>query len=168
MSEPFLAEIRIFSFNFPPRGWALANGQLLPINQNQALFSLMGTYYGGNGQTNFQLPNLQGRVAVHQDSNFQIGQVGGEATVTLQTNQMPAHRHTAQANNSETGTLQKSPVLGSWAPGSADQIYSATGGSSMSPAAIATVGGNQPHDNMMPYLTLNFCIALQGIFPSRN
>jgi microcystin-dependent protein len=114
------------------------------------------------------LPNLQGRVTVHQGSQFAIGQQGGEAAVTLLTNQMPAHRHTAQANNSLTGTLQKSPVAGTWAPGSADPLYSSTGGTNMSAAAIATVGGSQPHDNMMPYLTLSFCIALQGIYPSRN
>ena len=168
MSEPFLSEIKIVSFNFPPKGWAFANGQLLPINQNQALFSLMGTTYGGNGQTNFQLPNLQGKVAIHQGNGFTLGQQGGEQAVTLQTNQMPAHRHTAQANNSLSGTLQKSPVAGTWAPGSADQIYSGTGGSTMNSAAFANAGGSQPHNNLMPYLTLNFVIALQGIFPSQN
>ena len=168
MSEPFLSEIKIVSFNFPPKGWAFANGQLLPINQNQALFALMGTTYGGNGQTNFQLPNLQGKVAIHQGNGFTLGQQGGEQAVTLQTNQMPAHRHNAQANNSLSGTLQKSPVAGTWAPGSADQIYSSAAGATMNGAAFANAGGSQPHNNMMPYLTLNFVIALQGIFPSQS
>jgi len=166
MSEPFLAELRIFSFNFPPKGWAFCNGQLLPINQNQALFSLMGTFYGGNGTTNFQLPNLQGRCAMHMGNGYVQGQAGGEATDVLPLNAMPPHTHLAIANNS--GTNQASPAGGSWSPGSADQIYSQTGTGTMSGAAIANAGQSQPHENMMPYLTLSFCIALQGIFPSQN
>jgi len=168
MSQPFLAEIRIFSFNFPPKGWAFANGQLLPINQNQALFSLMGTFYGGDGIRTFGLPNLQGRVALHQGNSFVIGQQGGEQAVTLIASHMPSHTHTVQASNSLSGTRLKSPVAGTWAPGSADQLYSAAGGATLSPAAFATAGGSQPHENMMPYLTLTFCIALQGIYPSQN
>jgi microcystin-dependent protein len=166
MSEPYLAEIRIFSFNFAPKGWAQCNGQLLPINQNQALFSLLGTMYGGNGQTNFQLPNLQGRCAMHTNGSHPQGQSAGEQSVTLTTSQIPSHTHNAIANNS--GTNQASPACGSWSPGSADQVYSTAGGANMSPSAIANAGQSQPHNNLMPYLTLTFCIALLGIFPSRN
>jgi len=166
MSEPFLGELRIFSFLFAPKGWAFCNGQLLAINQNQALFALLGTYYGGNGIQTFALPNMQGRCAMHQSSTHVQGEIGGSAAVTLAVNQMPAHRHSAVGNNS--GTNQASPAGGSWSPGSADQVYSQTGGGTMSGAAIANAGGSQPHNNMMPYLTLNFCIALAGIFPSRS
>jgi len=166
MSEPFLAEIRIFSFLFAPKGWAFCNGQLLPINQNQALFALMGTYYGGNGQTNFALPNLQGRCAMHVGGSHVQGETAGSAAVALPLNAMPAHVHSAIGNNS--GTNQASPAGGSWSPGSADQVYAQTGTGTMSGAAIANAGTSTPHENMMPYLTLNFCISLVGIFPSRN
>jgi microcystin-dependent protein len=169
MAEPFLSEIRIMSFGFPPQGWALCNGQLLPINQNQALFSLLGTTYGGNGQTTFALPNLQGRVPIHTGGGFLLGQIGGEQTHTLSIAEMPTHQHaesitTAQAT---TNTPSASVMLGQSV---GTPIYG-NGGSNLTPFApnaLTNVGGSQPHLNMQPYLTLNFSIALQGIFPSRN
>jgi microcystin-dependent protein len=169
MSEPFLAQISIFSFAFPPKGWAFANGQTLPINQNQALFSLMGTTYGGNGTTTFQLPNLQASVPIHQGSGFVIGQAGGTRAVTLTTSQLPAHTHAASCSK-DAGTLASpggSSVL--WAAdGNGNLPYSTGGGAAMAPAAISSIGGGEPHENEAPYLVLNFCIALQGIFPSRS
>ena len=165
MGEPFLAEIRIVSFNFAPKGWAFCNGQLLPINQNQALFALLGTTYGGNGTTTFALPNLQGRVPFHFGGNFTLGQTGGEATHTLSTSEMPAHNHLAMASSSNAD--QVSPSANFWAKGAAS-AYSAAPNNAMSPASLAQAGGSQPHENMSPFLVLNFVIALQGIFPSRN
>jgi microcystin-dependent protein len=165
MGEPFLAEIRIVSFNFAPKGWAFCDGQTLPINQNQALFALLGTTYGGNGTTTFALPNLQGRVPFHFGQGFSLGQTGGEATHTLSTSEMPAHNHLAMASSSDAD--QVSPIANFWAKGAAS-AYSAAPNSAMSPAALAQVGGSQPHQNMSPFLVLNFVIALQGIFPSRN
>jgi microcystin-dependent protein len=165
MGEPFLAEIRIISFNFAPKGWALCNGQLLPINQNQALFSLLGTNYGGNGTTNFALPNLQGRVPFHFGGGFSLGQTGGEATHTLTTPELPAHNHLAMASSSNAD--QVNPSGNFWAKGAAS-AYSAASNDAMSPASLANAGGSQPHENMSPFLVLNFVIALQGIFPSRN
>ncbi len=165
MSSPFLAEIRIFSFNFAPKGWAMCNGQLLPINQNQALFSLLGTTYGGDGITTFALPNLQGRVPVHPGSGISLGQTGGEQAHTLNVAELPAHTHAPVGSSSSasasnpTGDLWASPVNGSYSPAA---------NTAMNPDLIIATGGSQPHDNMSPYLVLNFCIALQGIFPSRN
>ena len=167
MAEPFLSEIRIMSFGFPPKGWALCNGQLLPINQNQALFSLLGTTYGGNGQTNFALPNLQGRTPIHMGSGFILGQNGGEQAHTLSIAEIPTHTHAANAsaaagnNVVPTGAVLGSPLSLSYRP--AD-----TGLTSMVPGTLANVGGSQAHLNMQPFLTLSFCIALQGIFPSQN
>jgi microcystin-dependent protein len=182
MAEPFLSEIKIFSFNYPPRGWAFCNGQLLPINQNQALFALLGTTYGGNGQTNFALPNLQGRVPIHTDWNtsFPLGGAGGSTTVTLSQQQLPAHNH------SMSGKAAQAALVGGAVPAntkSLAQAIAATGANptpvniysttttglvALNPASVTNTGGTQAHNNMMPYMVLNFCIALQGIFPSRN
>jgi microcystin-dependent protein len=175
MSTPFLSEIKIMSFNFAPKGWALCNGQLLLINQNQALFSLLGTTYGGNGQTNFALPNLQGCVPISMSNGFTLGQVGGEENHTLIVGEMAQHTHVMQgkaatANNPTPATglaLAQGRAAATGAP--AVNIYG-TGGASMTFAAnaISSVGGSQPHTNQQPFLVLNFCIALQGIFPSQN
>jgi len=180
MSEPFLAEIKIASFNFPPKGWALCNGQLMPINQNQALFALLGTTYGGDGRTNFALPNLRGRVPIHF-GNHDLGEAAGSTSVTITQQTMPAHNHIAQARNAlapanldgvladETKTVAQPLVSlpnNQTTPGSMYATGAPTG--AMKPSALTNVGGSQPHNNMMPYLTLNFIIALQGIFPSRN
>ncbi len=165
MSQPFLGEIKIFSFNFPPKGWAFCNGQILAINQNQALFSLLGTTYGGDGRTTFALPNLQGCVPFHMGTSFAWGQRGGEVAHTLNISEMPAHNHVpvGSSNNASVTT----PAGNLWASVSGGGYMSASN-VSMNPASVMPVGGNQPHDNMSPYLVLNFCIALQGIFPSRN
>ena len=167
MAEPFLAEIRIMSFGFPPKGWAPCNGQLLPINQNQALFALLGTTYGGNGQTTFALPNLQGRVPLHTESNAHIqGEVGGQAAHTLTIAELPAHAHAVGASTTSTG--------GNDTPtnrflGSANNVYAAPSNfTTMNAGTITNTGGSQAHLNHQPFLTLSFCIALQGIFPSRN
>jgi len=172
MSEPFLAEIRIVSFNFPPKGWASCNGQLLPINQNQALFSLLGTTYGGDGRVNFSLPNLQGRTPVHAgNSNVGLGQIGGEENHTITVAEMPTHFHPVKIVNADgvnypptsTPALSKSKIE--------QRFLTVNGGGGitlMNSSSITNTGGGQPHNNMQPSLVLNFCIALQGIFPSRN
>ncbi len=165
MSTPFLGEIKIVSFNFPPKGWAFCNGQLLPINQNQALFSLLGTTYGGDGQTNFALPNLQGRVPFHIGNGFTQGQRGGEETHTLIQSELPAHTHFPVGSSNTANAV--SPANNVWASLSSGG-YSSTPNTTLNPASITNTGGSQPHNNMSPYLVLNFCIALQGIFPSRN
>ncbi len=165
MSDQYLSEIRIFSFNFPPKGWAFCNGQLLPINQNQALFSLLGTTYGGNGTTTFALPDLQGRTPLHMGNGHIEGERGGESAHTLIMSEMPAHTHAAAANATAAG--QTSPAGNYWGNGG-QTIYASTPNAVMNAAAVTSVGGNQPHENMSPYLVLNFCIALAGIFPSRN
>lgn len=165
MATPFLSEIKIVSFGFAPKGWAFCNGQLLPINQNQALFSLLGTTYGGDGQTNFALPNLQSRVPIHTGSGHTLGELGGEQAHTLSISEIPTHTHTLQASSTNgNAAVPTGNVLGavSNAYGSAQNL------TSMSPSAVGTLGGSQAHQNMMPFLTLNFCIALQGIFPSQN
>ena len=166
MSSPYLCEIRIFSFNFAPRGWAMCNGQLLPINQNQALFSLMGTTYGGNGQTNFALPDLRGRVSVHMGNGYVEGQRGGEENHTITTVEMPAHNHLMTASTDNPSV--KPPAGNYWASNTGFSPYATSQNELMSDTAISTVGGSQPHVNLSPYLTLTFCVALQGIFPSRN
>lgn len=166
MAEPFLSEIRIMSFGFPPKGWALCNGQLLPINQNQALFSLLGTTYGGDGRVNFGLPNLQGRTPIHTGSGHTLGEQGGEQAHTLSISEIPTHTHTLNGT-STTGSLiiAAGNLLGS----SPSQMYQAPANlGAMSPASIANAGGSQAHLNMQPFLTLNFSIALQGIFPSQT
>ena len=165
MAEPFLGEIRIFSFNFPPKGWAFCNGQTLPINQNQALFAILGTTYGGNGINNFMLPNFQGRLPIHVGTGFSLGQIGGEQAHTLLTSELPAHNHPAFGSSNNAG--QASPGGAYWAVDDSG-AYAASSTNSLAPQAITNTGGTQPHDNMSPYLTLSFCIALQGIFPSRN
>jgi microcystin-dependent protein len=165
MATPFLSEIKIVSFNFAPKGWALCNGQLLPINQNQALFALLGTTYGGNGQTNFALPNLQGRIPNHVGNGFTLGEQGGETAHTLNISELPAHNHVPVGS-------KNSPSAGSAAGNLwstfASNLFNSAPDSAMNPACITPTGGNQPHENMSPYLVLNFVIALQGIFPSQN
>ena len=162
MSAPYLGEIRIFSFNFPPKGWAFCNGNVLPINQNQALFSLLGTTYGGNGQTTFALPDLQGRVPLHNGTGFTLGQSGGESAVTLNVTQMPVHTHTANANGTAAG--QTSPAGNYWGNGG-QTIYADTANATMNPAAVPTVGGSQPHENRSPYLVLELLHRPPGDFP---
>jgi len=174
--DPFVAEIKMFGCNFAPRGWAQCNGQLLPISQNTALFSLLGTQYGGDGKSTFALPNLQGSAALHYGqgpglTDRYIGETGGEQAVTLINTEMPQHVHTA---NAKTGGNIADPNGQVWGnPGTqrpapnffADNIGSST---MMSPMALSMAGGSQPHNNMMPYQVMNFCIALQGIFPPRG
>lgn len=166
MSEPFLGEIKIISWNFPPKGWTFCNGQLLPIGQNQALFSILGTTYGGDGRQTFGLPNLQGRSPVHVGNGIALGEVGGETSHTLNISELPAHTHVPAGNPGSPS--QPGPGGNVWATNANTNQYATTGGSSMNPACITATGGNQPHENMSPYLVLNFIIALQGIFPSPN
>jgi len=165
MAEPFLAEIRIFSFNFAPKGWALCNGQTMPINQNQALFSLLGTTYGGDGRTTFALPNLQGRTPIHFGGGVVLGESSGEETHTLTLSEMPTHTHSGIGSGNAAD--QQSPAGSVWAV-TPSNAYSSNLNGTMSPAAVGSIGGNQPHQNLSPYTVLNFCVALQGIFPSRN
>ena len=167
MAEPFLSEIRIFSFVFAPKGWALCNGQLLPINQNQALFSLLGTTYGGDGRVNFALPDLRSRVPIHVGSGHTLGERGGEQAHTVSIAEMPTHLHLVNASSAD-GSLA-TPVNNYWGSNS-ERPYSANPANlvAMSASGIANTGGSQAHLNLMPSLTLSFCIALQGIFPSPN
>ena len=183
MAEPFIGEIRIFGFNFAPRGWALCNGQLLPIAQNTALFSLLGTTYGGNGQTTFALPDLRGRASIHFGqgpglTDREQGGAGGEESVTLTTAQLPAHTHAANCRSTSADAQDPSGKV--WAtvfehtphphthiPG-VDAYQAGAPNAQMSPSAIGNTGGSQSHDNMPPFLVLNFCIALEGIFPARS
>jgi microcystin-dependent protein len=176
MAEPFLSEIRIFSFGFPPKGWALCNGQLLPINQNQALFALLGTTYGGNGQTNFALPDLRGRSQIHNGNGHTLGETGGQEAVTITTQTMPTHFHNNLANpntnnavigGSANATLA-SPVGNFWANSGKSGYTTSPSNALMGAGTVSNVGGSQPHNNMSPFLVLSFCIALQGIFPSQN
>jgi microcystin-dependent protein len=169
MAEPFLSEIRMVSFNFPPKGWALANGQLLPINQNQALFALLGTTYGGNGQTNFALPDFRGRVPIHFSGSHNLGERAGSESTTVNIQQLPQHTHfvTAIDSNSANNNNPIGNYLSNTLP---NNLYSnsASSGVFMNAATVSNTGGSQPHSNMQPYLALSFIIALQGIFPSRN
>jgi microcystin-dependent protein len=168
MSEPFLSEIKIVSFNFPPKGWALCNGQFLPINQNQALFALLGTTYGGNGQTTFALPNLRGRLPIHMGNGHTLGEAAGSTSVTVNIQQLPTHMHGLQAVNANATTNSPNNTT-MFANSTASQAYQPPANLvAMAANAVSSVGGSQPHNNMMPYLVLNFIIALQGIFPSRN
>jgi microcystin-dependent protein len=167
MAEPFLSEIRIMSFNFPPKGWAFCDGQLLPINQNQALFSLLGTTFGGDGRVNFALPDVRARVPVHVGSSHTLGERGGEQAHTVSVAELPQHTHSVNVSSTSTG--------GNASPngrflGGANNAYHGPSGTqtTLRPDAITTVGGSQAHLNMQPFLTLTFCIALQGIFPSPN
>jgi microcystin-dependent protein len=166
MAEPFLSEIRIMSFGFPPKGWALCNGQLLPINQNQALFSLLGTTYGGDGRVNFGLPNLQGRAPIHMGSGHTLGERGGEQAHTLSISETPTHTHVANGTNTNGTAIVPT---GNLLAGSPNQLYGpAQSLTALNAGTIANVGGSQAHLNMQPFLILNFCIALQGIFPSQT
>jgi microcystin-dependent protein len=165
MAEPFLSEIRIMSFVFAPKGWALCNGQLLPINQNQALFSLLGTTYGGDGRVNFALPDLRGRVPIHMGSGHTLGERGGEQAHTLSISEIPTHTHVLQASNANAGT--NTPTGNSLAKTTA--VYTGAANLvSLNAGSVTNVGGSQAHLNMQPFLTLSFCIALQGIFPSQT
>jgi microcystin-dependent protein len=181
MSEPFLAEIRIFACNFAPKNWALCNGQLLSISQNTALFSLLGTYYGGDGRVTFGLPNFQGALPVNQGrlsgttSDYFLGQAAGAPYVTLLTTEMPAHSHSFNCNTSggtvvtSAGNQLSKAFKGNFQASQQIKMYStAAPQKTMGPFEIAVAGGSQPHNNMMPYLGLNFCIALAGIFPPRG
>ncbi len=174
MADPFVAEIRIFPFNFAPRGWAWCDGQLLPLSQNTALFSLLGTTYGGNGKSNFALPDLQGRAPMHPGqgpglSLHDLGETGGSETVSLLESEIPSHSHSLRADAADPGEDR--------IPGPTEALARSTGGLlygsaaslvPMSPQALAPAGGDQPHNNMQPYLTFYFCIALQGVFPPRT
>ncbi|MBC3873666.1 phage tail protein [Undibacterium flavidum] len=171
MSSPFLSEIRIFTFSFAPRGWAFCNGQFLPINQNQGLFSLLGTTYGGDGRTTFALPNLQGRTPIHVGNGHSLGESAGSASNTLAINQIPGHTHLVRASNDAANLLigdnaliakASTPNFSDTTPGN---VYESTVAMQNS---VTSVGGSQAHLNLQPFLTLNICIALQGIFPSAN
>ncbi len=165
MSEPFLSEIRMVGFGFPPRGWALCDGQLLPINQNQALFSLLGTQFGGNGQTNFALPDMRGRAPLHFGNGFTQGQRGGTETHTLNVTEMPLHSHTMSVSAVDGST----PIPTGNTPGSSVDAYGAPVALvGLRADAVTPTGSGLPHPNMQPSFVVNFIIALQGIFPSRN
>ncbi len=173
MGEPYLGEIRLIGFTFAPRGWAECNGQLMQINQNQALFSLLGTQFGGNGIQTFALPDLRGRIPLHQGqapglSSYIMGQVGGQENVTLNVSQMPAHSHTPPAASNALGPDNNTQNEFWSASDASDNIYAATANSTMNTGAIGNAGGSQPHNNMQPSLVLKFVIALIGIFPSRG
>jgi microcystin-dependent protein len=165
MSEPFLSEIRIMSFVFAPKGWALCNGQLLPINQNQPLFSLLGTTFGGDGRVNFALPDLRGRAPIHVGSGHTVGERGGEQAHTLSIAELPTHTHVLTAN---TGTGQNNPPGAVIGKAGTNMYGPPTALQPMGANSVLNVGGSQAHLNMQPFLTLTFCIALQGIFPSPN
>lgn len=169
MADPFIGEVRLMAFSFPPKGWAFANGQLLPIAQNQALFSLYGTTYGGDGQSTFALPDLRGRVPLHEGQGCPLGQATGEQSHTLIASETPMHNHLIMASNMEadSATPQPNAQLASYAA-SPCYISPPANLTTMADSMFASVGGSQAHQNMQPYLVLNFCIALQGIFPSRN
>lgn len=172
MSSPFVAEIRIFPCNFAPTGWAFCNGQLMPISQNTALFSLLGTTYGGDGKSTFGLPNLQGNAPMHPGqgpglSDHFLGEAGGVETVTLLQSEIPFHNHLLTADLVDVADTNVPSPNASFALSSGGTLYQATSNAQLSPSALAPVGGSLPHTNMQPYLTLNFCIALQGVFPPR-
>lgn len=165
MSEPFLGEIKIMSFNFPPRGWALCNGDLKPINQNQALFSLLGTTYGGNGTQNFALPDLRGRIPIHMGDGHTLGERAGQQANTLTINTLPTHTHLVASSTQVYNTVSPTNAILAGAPNMYANPANLT---TLVPDTVTSVGGSQAHENMQPYLVLNFCIALQGIFPSQN
>lgn len=165
MAQPYLSELRTFSFNFAPKGWAMCNGQLLSIAQNQALFSLLGTTYGGNGQTTFALPNLQGRTPMHFGSGYTQGEIAGQTAHTLLQTEMPAHTHMVTASSDANVSNPQNAFFGG---NTGYTPYGMAINTTMSPQGVTLAGGSQPHDNMSPYLVINICIALQGIFPTRN
>jgi microcystin-dependent protein len=164
MSEPFLGEVKIISWNFPPKGWAFCNGQLLPINQNQALFSILGTTYGGDGRVTFGLPNLQGRTPMHVGNGHVLGELGGETAHTLNISELPAHNHVPVGN--PVAPTVATPAGNLWCNNT--NLYTTASTGAMNPACVLPTGGSQPHENMSPYLVVNMVIALQGIFPSQN
>jgi microcystin-dependent protein len=165
MSSPFIGEIRMFAGNFAPQGWSFCDGSLIPISENDALFNLIGTTYGGDGQSTFALPDLRSRVPVHAGPGFTLGQTGGEETVTLTVQQIPSHIHVPQAKS--VAGNQASPAGGVWAASSLNQYTANTPSSSMDAAALGSAGGSQPHDNMVPFLVVNFILSLFGVFPSQ-
>ena len=165
MGTPFMGEVKIISWNFAPKGWSLCNGQFLPINQNQALFSLLGTMYGGNGQTTFALPDLRGRVALHVGAGFTQGQAGGQEAHTVTQSEMPAHNHFATAVN---GTANTENPTGNFLATNPAALYNTAPNTTLQPGTVTNVGGSQPHENRQPFIVLNFIIALQGAFPSQN
>lgn len=165
MSEPFLGEVKMYSFAFPPRGWAVCNGQVLPINQNQALFSILGTTYGGDGITTFALPDLRGRTPVHAGNQIQLGQKAGEEAHSLSLQEMPAHSHAVAC--AEGDGSDKVASSNTWAK-SGNKPYGSAANAVMSSLAVGTSGTGQAHENMQPYGVVNFCIALQGIYPTRD
>ena len=165
MAEPFLSEIKILSFNFAPKGWAMCNGQLLPINQNQALFSLLGTTFGGDGRVNFALPDQRGRTPIHAGSGRTLGERAGEQAHTLSIGELPTHTHFLQATNTNATTNDATNAVLANATAS---YHAPTHLAALNPGSVTNSGGSQPHLNMQPFLTLTFCIALQGIFPSQN
>jgi microcystin-dependent protein len=166
MSDPYLGEVKIISFNFAPKGWAFCNGQLLSISQNQALFSLLGTTYGGNGQTTFALPDLQGRSPLHFGNGVSLGERSGQEAHTLTAAEMPAHSHPPRAASNAADAT--SPIGNVWATTGAYTAFAASPDEAMATGLLSSVGGDQPHPNLSPYLVLNFVIALIGIFPSRS
>jgi microcystin-dependent protein len=165
VAEPFLSEIRVFSFQFAPRGWSMCNGQLLPINQNQALFSLLGTTYGGDGRVNFGLPDLRGRIPIHMGSGHTLGERGGEQAHTLSITELPEHTHTANASSANG---DKAFANGSVLAAAANLYGGPSNLTTLNASSVTNVGGSQAHETMQPYLGLTFCIALQGIFPSQT
>ncbi|HVJ00902.1 MAG TPA: tail fiber protein [Sphingomonas sp.] len=172
MADPFVAEIRVFPFNFAPKGWAWCDGQLLPLSQNTALFSLLGTNYGGDGKSNFALPDLQGSAAMHPGQGpgldlYNLGQTGGSETVTLLESEIPAHSHSMTVSLADA--IEPAPTGQQFATGTGVNYYAAPGPiKQMAPQTLSPAGGDQPHNNMQPYLTFYFCIALQGVFPPRG
>jgi microcystin-dependent protein len=175
MADPFVAEIRMMPFNFAPKGWAFCDGQILPLSQNTALFSLLGTTYGGDGKSNFALPNLQGRLPMHPGqgpglSLHDLGEMGGTESVTLLESEIPSHSHNVMASSTAANSNDPGPTNVLARPGALPSFAAPSAGpvKQLAPETLAIAGGDQPHNNMMPYLTVNFCIALQGVFPPRS
>jgi microcystin-dependent protein len=173
MADPFVAEIRIFPFNFAPKGWAFCDGQLLPLSQNTALFSLLGTTYGGDGKSTFALPDLQGRAPMHPGqgpglSLHNLGEQSGSEFVTLIQSEIPAHTHTMRAQTVDNADITNVTTNSAYAPSTGGTLYQSTSDTQLAIEALPVAGGSLPHNNLQPYLTLNFCIALQGVFPPRT